>query len=79
MKQVKINCWYTSEELSAFRLVIYKSLADSAKEVVLVMEKIGVDFVEDINRMSLNKQYTPQIFLPTKSSKSLASLYRLTS
>ncbi|KAG8993957.1 Guanine nucleotide-binding protein alpha-2 subunit [Tulasnella sp. JGI-2019a] len=52
MKQVKINYQngYTSEELSAFRLVIYKNLIDSAKDIVLAMEKIGVDFVENINR-----------------------------
>lgn len=43
---------YTPEELSVFRLVVYKNLVDSAKDIVLAMKKVGVDCVEGVNRVS---------------------------
>ena len=42
---------YTPEELSVFRLVVYKNLVDSAKDIIPAMKKIGVDCVEGINRV----------------------------
>ncbi|KAG8855304.1 Guanine nucleotide-binding protein alpha-2 subunit [Tulasnella sp. 330] len=52
VKQMKIihQNGYTPEELSVFRLVVYKNLVDSAKDVVMAMKKVGVDCVEGINR-----------------------------
>lgn len=44
---------YTPEELAVFRLVVYKNLVDSAKDVVMAMKKVGVDCVEAVNRVSL--------------------------
>ena len=43
---------YTPEELAVFRIVVYRNLVDSAKDVVLAMKKVGVDCVEGINRVS---------------------------
>lgn len=43
---------YTPEELVFFRIVVYKNLVDSAKDVVMAMKKVGVDCVEGINRVS---------------------------
>ncbi|KAG9041835.1 Guanine nucleotide-binding protein alpha-2 subunit [Tulasnella sp. UAMH 9824] len=52
VKQMKIihQNGYTPDELAVFRLVVYKNLVDSAKDIVLAMKKIGVDCVEGINR-----------------------------
>lgn len=44
---------YTPDELAVFRLVVYKNLVDSAKDVILAMKKVGVDCVEGINRVRL--------------------------
>lgn len=53
VKQMKIihQNGYTSDELAVFRLVVYKNLVDSAKDIVLAMKKVGVDCVEGINRV----------------------------
>ncbi|KAG8974264.1 Guanine nucleotide-binding protein alpha-2 subunit [Tulasnella sp. 425] len=52
VKQMKIihQNGYTPDELAVFRLVVYKNLVDSARDIVLAMKKIGVDCVEGINR-----------------------------
>ncbi|KAG8901681.1 Guanine nucleotide-binding protein alpha-2 subunit [Tulasnella sp. 403] len=52
VKQMKIihQNGYTPDELAVFRLVVYKNLVDSAKDIVLAMKKVGVDCVEGINR-----------------------------
>lgn len=50
MKQMKLayGGGYTPDELAAFRLVVYENLVDSANNLVLTVQKIGV---EDINRV----------------------------
>ena len=56
VKQMKIihQNGYTPEELAVFRMVVYKNLVDSAKDIVLAMKKVGVDCVEGINRVRSN-------------------------
>ncbi|KAG8968856.1 Guanine nucleotide-binding protein alpha-2 subunit [Tulasnella sp. 419] len=53
VKQMKIihQNGYTQEELAVYRLVVYKNLIDSAKDLVLAMKKVGVDCVEGVNRV----------------------------
>ncbi|KAG9051661.1 Guanine nucleotide-binding protein alpha-2 subunit [Tulasnella sp. UAMH 9824] len=52
IKQMKIivQDGYTSEELAEFRLTVYENLVDSAKDLVSGTRKIGLEFVQDINR-----------------------------
>ncbi|KAG8916102.1 Guanine nucleotide-binding protein alpha-2 subunit, partial [Tulasnella sp. 417] len=58
MKQMKIihQHGYTLDELAAFRLVVYQNLVDSAKDLVLALNNMGIEFVEGIN-----KTYSAQI------------------
>ena len=54
---------YTPDELAVFRLVVYKNLVDSAKDIVRAMVELGVECVEGINRVSpgVRIMYFPQL------------------
>ena len=42
---------FSDAELVDYRPVVYKNVLDSAQQVVIYMKKIGLEFVEDSNRV----------------------------
>ena len=46
---------FTDEELAQYRPTVYKDVLDSAQAIVIYMCKVGMDFVEDKNRVCADK------------------------